>query len=509
VELKFNRERKLKAIEKKRREAGKRYGTGGPLYKKLTKQMYKVSGDLDSIETLQKRLVLSSEPTEMKFINSFRCTSEQVNKSQTSFNIGDPNLYGLTEYPCKKVGVAKWLKHTDYVIVVFRLRTNLTGKAVVAYYSTRIADDSKENFPDIRWEPAKSQIVNNNNMFMQQPQQPQQPKQNLFPTVSYKPSLKGPYEGYDDKKGKWKKEPRLIDLQNSIKKLANKLFYDGSYIRVPMPGYLKDKEKDKLFMISDYTVEPFNHKLNDQNKFKLKFDIKIPELGGKYVDYPYKFFIMSQSYRLFALVDIELDGKFVTKQELKKIQEEQKKAAAAKKKMLAKMTPEERERYDRNQRIKGKIGATNKVLTKSCNHHLDAIKSIIGEMAGIEASPTDYERKEMAEKYANSHIKRAHKGRKTRKIKKANMQAPPPYSQYQAPFTPLTFGPQPVGQPQLGQYQPFGQHQPFGQQPNLGSQWQQQWQQHPQPTTVNIRGGTPSIRRYRSSNKRCTRKSRK
>lgn len=315
-----------------------------------------------------------------------------------------------------------------FISVLFRFSTPQTGKNYRFIYSSRngtvpeLTNLNNTAPPVSRWLPSTtgaqfgSEAWRKNVNIKKRSQSSVENKR--YPKVKYERQIGGPYARFKEKDSRvWPKMPLWDDLQKKIMVMSNKLFKKDTIIDIPSATRPNEKERDKRFIIKDYTIVPTNwtgylEKYQDANEY--------------FKGMPYKFIIIALKNNLYAVVDVDLKGKLLTKREsmkeVKKINEKKliiqeknaeidqeianarqmiknagdnknKQRYAIKKLDIA---LEKKRKFNQQNNINENLSNINTGLGRSCDTHLEKIKEIIRDMTGYDSDNyrnfNDYEK---------------------------------------------------------------------------------------------------------------------
>ena len=239
-----------------------------------------------------------------------------------------------------------------------------------------------------------------------------------YPKVKYERQIGGPYARFKEKDARiWPKMPLWDDLQKKINIMAKKIFVKDTLIDIPSATRPTDKTVDKRFLIKDYKFVPINW---------TGYLEKYEETKDYFNRSPYNFIIISIKNNLYAVVDVNLKGKLLTKTESRKEAEKlnQKRLALQEKnaqldneianaeemvknagdnknkkryamKKLEKAL-KNKKKFNQQNNINENLSNINTGLSRSCDTHLEKIRDIIRDMTGYDSDNysefNDYEK---------------------------------------------------------------------------------------------------------------------
>lgn len=314
------------------------------------------------------------------------------------------------------------MKKPKFLNVLFRFSTPQTGNIYKFIYSSRngripglqtpiTADKSSswyktENGPQFGQEAWRKNI-----------NQSQVSKsalnQKRYPHVKYERQIGGPYARFKEKdNNKWPNMPLWNNLQIQINQLAQKIFQKDEIINIPSATKPNDTSKDKKFLIKDYKITPI-----EWTGYLEKYE----DIKNYFKNFPYKFIIITIKNTLYVVIDIKLKGKLMSKKEsedevaklnqkrekmrLKNVELEneisnaqrqvneagdnkRKRNIALKKLEVAN---EKKRQFQQKNRINQNLSNIHTGMTRSCDNHLEKIRSIVRDMTGYDvSSESDY-----------------------------------------------------------------------------------------------------------------------
>ena len=320
-------------------------------------------------------------------------------------------------------------KPTPKVItVLFRFSTPQTGKNYRFIYSSR--NGSVPGLPSVidptqtvsSWRPSTtgakfgSEAWRKNVNIQIRSQSSIENKR--YPQVKYERQIGGPYSRFKEKDARsWPSMPLWDDLQKKIIAISKKIFKKDTMIEIPSATRPNDKERDKRFLIKDYKFVPTNW---------TGYLEKYEDIEKYFKGTPYNFIIIAIKNNLYAVVDIDLKGKLMTKTESRKeaekinqkrafIQQKNdeldkdianaqqmiKNAGDNKNKQRYAMKKLEtaldnKRKFNQHNNINENLSSINTGLGRSCDTHLEKIREIIRDLSGYEPDETghynDYEK---------------------------------------------------------------------------------------------------------------------
>ena len=246
-----------------------------------------------------------------------------------------------------------------------------------------------------------------------------------YPQVKYERQIGGPYARFKEKDARvWPKMPLWDDLQKKIIVMSKKIFKNDTMIEIPSATRPDNKELDKRFLIKDYKFVPTNW---------TGYLEKYEEAGEYFRGSPYNFIIIALKNNLYAVVDVDLKGKLLTKtesikeankinqkrlllqeknnnldQNIVKAQQMVKNAGNNKNKQRYAMkklekTLEEKRKFVQKNNINENLSSINTGLGRSCDTHLEKIREILRDISGYD--PDDYGEYNDYEKARNNMLK--------------------------------------------------------------------------------------------------------
>ena len=327
-------------------------------------------------------------------------------------------------------------KPTPKVIsVLFRFSTPQTGKNYRFIYSSR--NGSVPGLPNIidprqtvsSWRPSTtgaqfgSEAWRKNVNIQTRSQSSIENKR--YPQVKYERQIGGPYARFKEKDARiWPNMPLWDDLQKKIIAMSNKIFKKDTMIEIPSATRPNDNESDKRFLIKDYKFVPTNW---------TGYLEKYQDASEYFKGSPYNFMIIALKNNLYAVVDIDLKGKLLTKsesiieaekinqkraiiqqknteldQEIAIAQEMIKNAGDNKNKQRYAMKKlenaiENKRKFNQQNNINENLSSINTGLGRSCDTHLEKIREIIRDLSGYD--PDDYGQYNDYEKARNNMLK--------------------------------------------------------------------------------------------------------
>ena len=327
-------------------------------------------------------------------------------------------------------------KPTPKVIsVLFRFSTPQTGKNYRFIYSSR--NGSIPGLPNIidprqtvsSWRPSTtgaqfgSEAWRKNVNIQTRSQSSIENKR--YPQVKYERQIGGPYARFKEKDARiWPNMPLWDDLQKKIIAMSNKIFKKDTMIEIPSATRPNDNESDKRFLIKDYKFVPTNW---------TDYLEKYQDASDYFKGSPYNFMIIALKNNLYAVVDVDLKGKLLTKsesiieaekinqkraiiqqknteldQEIAIAQEMIKNAGDNKNKQRYAMKKlenaiENKRKFNQQNNINENLSSINTGLGRSCDTHLEKIREIIRDLSGYD--PDDYGQYNDYEKARNNMLK--------------------------------------------------------------------------------------------------------
>jgi hypothetical protein len=246
-----------------------------------------------------------------------------------------------------------------------------------------------------------------------------------YPQVKYERQIGGPYARFKEKDARrWPKMPLWDDLQKKIVAMSKKIFKNDTMIEIPSATRPNDKERDKRFLIKDYKFVPTNW---------TGYLEKYQDASDYFKGSPYNFMIIALKNNLYAVVDVDLKGKMLTKtesrkeaerinqkrallqekndeldQEIAKAQEMVKNAGDNKNKQRYAMKKlekalEKKRKFNQQNSINENLSSINTGLGRSCDTHLEKIREILRDLSGYD--PDDYGQYNDYEKARNNMLK--------------------------------------------------------------------------------------------------------
>jgi hypothetical protein len=321
------------------------------------------------------------------------------------------------------------------ITVLFRFSTPQTGKNYRFIYSSR--NGSVPGLPKIidprqtvsSWRPSTTGAQFGSEAWRKnvniQTRSQSSVINKRYPQVKYERQIGGPYARFKEKDTRsWPKMPLWDDLQKKIVAMSKKIFKNDTMIEIPSATRPNDKERDKRFLIKDYKFVPTNW-----TGYLEKYEDASDYFKGS----PYNFMIIALKNNLYAVVDVDLKGKMLTKtesrkeaerinqkrailqekndeldQEIAKAQEMVKNAGDNKNKQRYAMKKlekalEKKRKFNQQNSINENLSSINTGLGRSCDTHLEKIREIVRDLSGYD--PDDYGQYNDYEKARNNMLK--------------------------------------------------------------------------------------------------------
>jgi len=320
------------------------------------------------------------------------------------------------------------------ISVLYRFSTPQTGKNYRFIYSSRNGSIPNLNITNPQqtvsgWRPSTGPALFGRDAWKKnvniQTRSQSSVENKRYPQVKYERQIGGPYARFKEKDSKfWPKMPLWDDLQKKIIAMSKKIFKKDTMIEIPSATRPNDKERDKRFLIKDYKFTPINWS---------GYLEKYQETEEYFKGIPYNFIIIAIKNNLYAVVDIDLKGKLLTKTESRKEAEKinQKRAilqqkneeldqqiANAKQMIKAAGDNKNKQRYaikkldialeakrkfNQQNNINENLSSINTGLGRSCDSHLEKIREILRDLSGYD--PDNYAQYNDYEKARNNMLK--------------------------------------------------------------------------------------------------------